>query len=58
MDAGFLLDSDLPEFLRGRVQVDGSRVFKRGYVPHEDDVVALTKRYVCDKAHGNCDINC
>ena len=32
------------------MQVDGSRAFKRSYVPHEDDVVALTKRYVCDKA--------
>ena len=39
---------DLPEYLKDRVTVSGTRQFKAAYVPHADDVVAITKRYVSD----------
>ena len=42
--------ADLPECLRERVRVVGTRAFQRAYVPHPDDVVAVTKKYLSDKA--------
>jgi hypothetical protein len=40
----------LPESLKDRVLVEGTRAFKLAFVAHPDDVVAVTKKYLSDKA--------